>query len=145
MLPSRGSPWQLVSSMLQAQQAAWRIDIWFACRNALLTAMAMLHRKLVRPWLVWPWRLLLAFDPDTPHDLRIQCLSTFIATPACCLDPHFSRKLQARRCVELNSSTTISKCPISKEETCLYVSLSPMLLRMSKGGINAENNHSLVQ
>ena len=72
----------------------WSISRQLAVQQLVLVAAGQLWRKLVAPWLCYPWRMWpLAFSANEQE--RRQAARELLAQRDCCLDECFSRKLRA--------------------------------------------------
>ena len=72
----------------------WSTARQLAVQQLVLVAAGQLWRKLVAPWLCYPWRMWpLAFSSN--EEERRQAARELLAQRDCCLDECFSRKLRA--------------------------------------------------
>jgi hypothetical protein len=88
------------ASLLLLRWNYGRFADWPATRRRILrrvffVAMGQVARKLVFPWLQFPWRLYpLVREEATPEE-RIQCAQDLLEAPECCVDTGFSARLRA--------------------------------------------------
>ena len=64
------------------------------CRRATVIMVGQIIRKLVHPWLQWPWRLFSLVDQSLSEETRQKCAEDLLAASECCLDTWFSLRLK---------------------------------------------------
>ena len=85
---------------------SWSQERKRAYRMAVLVTMGQLIRKLVEPFLQYPWRLFplcgKSVDGSTvPREARQQCVDELLQAPSCCCDPGFAGRLKRLSAEEL--------------------------------------------
>ena len=72
--------------------SAWSQERKRALRMAALVTVGQLIRKLVEPFLEYPWRLWPLRCSDRPNQQK--CAQDLLSAPKCCCDPGFAGRLQ---------------------------------------------------
>ena len=63
-------------------------------RKAIMVMSGQLARKLIMPWLHYPWRLWPLALPDVSQEARRACAQQLLQAKPCCLDSGFSQRIK---------------------------------------------------
>ena len=74
-------PWTILENMIGAPVSQWPADFKRQTRNAVLSLIAQVWRRLVECYRVWPWLLVPLADPDTDLVTKVRIANALFDCP----------------------------------------------------------------